>query len=373
MHLVFDKQTGTARWPDYNAGSVGLVQYTLWMFENIGGQWYGSGGIRYGSADYQQGGAPSSFGVNWFYDPTRWGVMANRQPAVGELVGFMVSAGDARDSDGTNVQERSNLVVVPFPDDTGIDYSCIAGQVGTATGGTSGGSSTPSASSTTGSSSSGGGSTTGGGDCCSGACQPPAQFCDPQMCACAAQGSFDLHRAQVYDSPPDVASWAATTTISAMSISGNGGFSVTFDKQGTTCAYVGGVQACNGSGAAPVDTNRWPDVCIPGWNGGNLQYTLWSVEYIGGAWATSGPIEYWCGLPSSGGAPSGFAADWYYDTRWGPLAHYQPAVGEWVGFFVAAGNTRNITGDDPSQSPVQERSNVVFVPFPDDTGLSFTF
>jgi hypothetical protein len=293
--------------------------------------------------------------------------MANHQPAVGEVVGFMVSAGDARDNDGTNLMERSNLVLVPLPADTGAEYSCVPGASTTGTTGTTG-----ATTGTTGGTT-GGGTTTGGGDCCQGACQAPAQFCDPELCQCAAQGSFDLHRAQVYDSPPDIANWAVTTSITSLSISGSGAFAPTFDTQGSTCDYQGGAQACDGSNAQPVDPNRWPDVCIPGWNGGNLQFTLWSVEYINGAWATSGPVEFWCGLAGSGGAPSSFATDWYYDSRWGPLMNYQPRVGEWVGFFVSAGNARNITSDDTSQSLVFERSNVVFVPFPSDSGVSFTF
>jgi hypothetical protein len=188
--------------------------------------------------------------------------------------------------------------------------------------------------------------------CCSPGCDPTVQYCDPASCTCVAQGSFDLSQATVYDSPPDIASWPATTTLTRLDIESTG-FHVEFDKQ---------------DGAS-----RWPDVYIPGWDGGNLQYSLWSVEYVNGTWAASGPIEFWYGLYESGGAPSGFAADWYYDTRWGPLASYQPAVGEWVGFFVAAGNTRNIDDDDPTQSSVMERSNVVMVPFPSDVGQNVLF
>jgi hypothetical protein len=188
--------------------------------------------------------------------------------------------------------------------------------------------------------------------CCSPGCDPTVQYCDPASCLCVAQGSFDLSQATVYDSPPDIASWPATTTLTRLDMESTG-FHVEFDKQ---------------DGAS-----RWPDVYIPGWDGGNLQYSLWSVEYVNGAWAASGPIEFWYGLYESGGPPSGFAADWYYDTRWGPLASYQPAVGEWVGFFVAAGNTRNIDSDDAAQSSVMERSNVVMVPFPSDTGQNVVF
>src|SRR5260370_28849446 len=90
--------------------------------------------------------------------------------------------------------------------------------------------------------------------------------------------------------------------------------------------------------------NTWPDYVPPGWSGG-LQYTVWAVVNIGGQWYTSGFIQMWRGR-SSTGAPilSDFARNWAYDSRWGPMAGYQPHVGEQMGFFVSAGNSRG-TGD----------------------------
>jgi hypothetical protein len=163
----------------------------------------------------------------------------------------------------------------------------------------------------------------------------------------------DLSQATVYNSPPDVASWPATTMITTLDIEMQG-FQVLFDKR-------------DGPGS-------WPDYTPPGF-GGPIEYTLWSVERIGGKWQTSGVIQIWRD-PSDGlwigGNPSGLAIDWYYDPgRWGPLSGYQPAVGEPVGFFVTAGNARNVTA--PGATSVLERSNVVIVPFPADTGATFTF
>ena len=100
--------------------------------------------------------------------------------------------------------------------------------------------------------------------------------------------------------------------------------------------------------------------------------TLWIALDIGGHWYTSGCIQYWRGLDRNGGPPSGYAANWYYDAnRWAPMTGVQPAPGEPVGFFVTAGNARNIT--DSSGSIVYERSNVVVVPFPTDAGATFTY
>src|SRR5204862_8281208 len=119
----------------------------------------------------------------------------------------------------------------------------------------------------------------------------------------------------------------------------------------------------------------WPDVPF-GAPGDSLEYTLWIALYIdspaGGSWYTSGCIQYWRGLDRNGGPPSGYAMNWYYDMiRWGPMVGHQPAVGETVGFFVTAGNARNVT--DGSGSTVYERSNVVMVPFPADPGAVFTY
>ena len=60
--------------------------------------------------------------MNWFYDPGRWAPMTYHQPAVGEMVGFFICAGDCRNNpDGTlsPVKERSNVVLVLFPSDGG--------------------------------------------------------------------------------------------------------------------------------------------------------------------------------------------------------------------------------------------------------------
>jgi hypothetical protein len=158
----------------------------------------------------------------------------------------------------------------------------------------------------------------------------------------------------LYSNPTDLADWPETTTITEVDFSDN--VHVAFSKQ-------------DGDG-------RWPDVVPPGWDG-PLQYTLGMVECVNGQWYASAVIEYWYGLYSSGGNVAmndQIAQNWYYDAgRWGLLAGRQPATGETVGIFVAAGNLRNITSDDPNQSPVMERSNVVMVQMPDQNGSMNSF
>ena len=158
---------------------------------------------------------------------------------------------------------------------------------------------------------------------------------------------LNLSQAAVYNSPPDIASWPATTAIQRIDMSYPAGLSLAFSAQ-----------------------NTWPDYVPPGWSGG-LQYTVWAVVNIGGRWYTSGFIQMWRGRPSTG-APilTDFAANWAYDpARWGPMAGYQPHAGEQMGFFVSAGNARG----EKTVTSVRERSNVVLVALPaGDTG-SFAF
>ncbi len=166
----------------------------------------------------------------------------------------------------------------------------------------------------------------------------------------AAADMFNLSAATMYNSPTDLASWPITTALSSVSITPSG-FSVEFSKK-------------DGAG-------RWPDVTPPGWSGG-LQYTLGMCLNINGQWACSATIEFWNGLQESGGPPGQIARNWFYDPiRWGPMTGHQPAVGETIGFFVCAGDCRNnVKGD---LSPVRERSNVVLIQMPPNSGGVFRF
>ena len=118
VRVSFSKKDGGLRWPDVTPpGWSGPLQYTLWLFLNISGQWYGSGIIQFWYGLDASGGnvtVDDQIALNWVYD-SRWGAMAGHQPAPGETVGFMVSAGNQRGQDDKIVAERSNIVTVPFP------------------------------------------------------------------------------------------------------------------------------------------------------------------------------------------------------------------------------------------------------------------
>ncbi len=166
---------------------------------------------------------------------------------------------------------------------------------------------------------------------------------------------IDLHQATLFDNPPNLADWPVTTTLTEIDFTADG-VHVLFSK---------------------IDgPDRWPDIVPPGWDG-PLQYTLGMAECIDGQWYASAAIQYWYGLSASGGnvaLENQVAMNWYYDAgRWGTLAGRQPATGEIIGTFVVAGNARAVHEDDPLQSPVMERSNVVLVPMPDLNGAAHSF
>lgn len=121
VHVEHTKRLGPGAWPSFRpAGWDGDLQYTLWIFLNINGQWRGCGGIQFWQDCDQNGGPPEEFAKNWYYDVNRWGPMTGYQPKPGELVGFMVSAGDARGLGLHPIDERSTVVLMPFPSSGGV-------------------------------------------------------------------------------------------------------------------------------------------------------------------------------------------------------------------------------------------------------------
>jgi len=110
-------------WPEaVPPGWDGGIQYTLWIVEKINGQWITAGGVEFWRGLARQGGPPSQLSRNWYYSPQVWGELAGHQPAVGEIVGMFVTAGDQRAKDVRVVTARSNVVLLPFPSDSGAYY-----------------------------------------------------------------------------------------------------------------------------------------------------------------------------------------------------------------------------------------------------------
>ncbi len=124
IHVEHTKRDGAGSWPDVPFITEGEdLQYTIWMVVNQGGKWYTAGGLQFWRGLDRMGGPPSQYAEHWYYDPVRWELLATHQPAVGELVGFFVTAGNQRNTGGAAlVFERSKIVMVPFPSDAGAVY-----------------------------------------------------------------------------------------------------------------------------------------------------------------------------------------------------------------------------------------------------------
>src|SRR5256885_14071265 len=85
----FTKKDGPGSWPDVPFGAPGdSLEYTLWIVLDIRGTYYSSGCIEYWRGNVRNGGPPSGYAMNWYYDSIRWHEMVGYQPAVGEKVGF---------------------------------------------------------------------------------------------------------------------------------------------------------------------------------------------------------------------------------------------------------------------------------------------
>lgn len=114
-----------ATWPECSAfpgpPNDGPIQYTIWLFTNVGGEWVGSGFIRNWVGGTNNGGPGDpklQLPANWIYS-NRWAPMPYcRAFSTGDEVGFMVTSGNQRLGDGvqcTAVRERSNIVRVRLP------------------------------------------------------------------------------------------------------------------------------------------------------------------------------------------------------------------------------------------------------------------
>ena len=115
VHLDF---TTEQDWPNVRPpGWSGDLQYTLWLILPINGIYIGSGIIQYWRGLDVNGGdvtRDQQIARNWVYD-RRWGGMYGHQPPPGELVGWMVTAGNARGQDDHSLAARSQVVVTAFP------------------------------------------------------------------------------------------------------------------------------------------------------------------------------------------------------------------------------------------------------------------
>jgi hypothetical protein len=118
VNVEHSKRHGADRWPDVALdGSGGPVSFTLWLFKQIGGQWFGAAAFEFWETREHTGDSIFRVLQDAFYDANRWGVLSGQAFAPGERAGFMVSAGDARPVVSDSVHERSNIVTIAVPMD----------------------------------------------------------------------------------------------------------------------------------------------------------------------------------------------------------------------------------------------------------------
>lgn len=167
-----------------------------------------------------------------------------------------------------------------------------------------------------------------------------------------AQGDeFPFSRAVVVNSPGTITSWPITAHITGVHFE-LGGWRVDFDGR--------------------LGAKAWPNVVTPGWDG-PLQYTLGLCRHTGAYWTCSAVVEFWQTRLEeegvrAGAPPNEIAKEWFYDSRWGELAGWQPALGEEVGVFITAGDGRNTGIVFPGTVP--QRTAARLIRWGSDVGLA---
>lgn len=117
--INFTKRNGPNAWPFVEGPEGGDLQYTLWVGCQIAGLWWFSGSIlcisRGPDDNYVPTGptlAPGQLPNNWYYFAGN--PLASYQPQPGEPVAWFLTSGVQRRNDIHVIQERTQVVVVPF-------------------------------------------------------------------------------------------------------------------------------------------------------------------------------------------------------------------------------------------------------------------
>lgn len=122
MNVDFTRRWGMGAWPLVLNMEGGEIQYTLWLLTRCGnpdGPWFAGAGIdcisRAQDDNYVPTGHvldPNKIPNDWFYflSPPLGGY----QPAIGEPVGWMLTAGAQRRDDVHVLEERTNIIITPF-------------------------------------------------------------------------------------------------------------------------------------------------------------------------------------------------------------------------------------------------------------------
>lgn len=123
--------SGCERWPPVSIDDGPPSQSgTLWVLEQINGLWCATGAERLRpeqlNGDKPSGEPPTVIGVDWLYDPSRWGPMAGYNPRPGEVIGVMIVAGSTRSDNQTPLNARTNPLWIHWPAAQGANPATLA-------------------------------------------------------------------------------------------------------------------------------------------------------------------------------------------------------------------------------------------------------
>jgi hypothetical protein len=91
------------------------------------------------------------------------------------------------------------------------------------------------------------------------------------------------------------------------------------------------------------DQTSFPVVVPPGFASG-ITGTVWAILNINGQWWASGFIMFYPGVQDYGGGFDNMQANWWYSSRWGPMAGHRFSPGEQMGLCITGGACRDNTG-----------------------------
>lgn len=121
LTVDFTKRTGPNRWADqcdYPKFGGDCIQYTVWVFESINSQWYGTGfqELWYDLNSVGRPGDSSSIESqimnNWV---SKMPPLSGHFLSPGEQIGIMVTTGDERLTNQADFKERSDVKMVTLP------------------------------------------------------------------------------------------------------------------------------------------------------------------------------------------------------------------------------------------------------------------
>lgn len=116
--LTVNYSTMSAWLPGVNIGGA-FQEATIWLFFQIAGVWSGAGAERLRPSQTTKVEATnySQWPTDFWYDPSRWGTLAQLTPIAGTPAAALITAGSTRVDNKTLFTERTNIITFGWPAD----------------------------------------------------------------------------------------------------------------------------------------------------------------------------------------------------------------------------------------------------------------